>query len=64
MAVYRRVYKSGNSLVIGVPSYILAERSIKVGDYVRIENTRGSSFVVHKVRAGEKEGDSFANIGR
>lgn len=40
MSNLRKVYKSGNSLVISIPEYLLKEMGLSDGDFVRLDPIR------------------------
>jgi len=51
--VARRIYKSGNSVVVAIPSYVLARGGGEVGDTIEWSNAEGGLLVAEIVKKDE-----------
>jgi len=51
--VARRIYKSGNSVVVAIPNYLLARAGGEVGDTIEWANAEGGLLVGQVVKAEE-----------
>jgi antitoxin component of MazEF toxin-antitoxin module len=51
--VARRIYKSGNGVVVGIPGYVLARAGGEVGDTIEWTNAEGGVLVGQVVKAEE-----------
>ena len=51
--VARRIYKSGNSVVVAIPTYLLARAGGEVGDTIEWANAEGGLLVGQVVKAEE-----------
>lgn len=45
----KRLFKTGNSLVVSIPSYMKNTLSLQRGDSVSVETHDESSFIVRKI---------------
>jgi antitoxin component of MazEF toxin-antitoxin module len=64
MGVYRRVYKQGNSWVVGLPEYILQALKVQNGGYIRMKLLGNKVVRLEPVTSGEVEQDRYANCGK
>lgn len=44
MAVYRRIFRQGNSIVFAVPSYMVEALGVGLGDYFLVEQVPGPAI--------------------
>lgn len=51
--VARRIYKSGNSLVVAIPAYLLSRAGGEVGDTVEWSNAEGGLLVAEIIKKEE-----------
>jgi len=64
MAIYRRIYKQGNSFVLTLPSWMLDELELKVGDSMLMRLDKPSRAVVlYGTPADEVLKDRYAKKG-
>lgn len=56
MGAKRKVYRSGNSLVVAIPEWIWADLGVGPGDYVEVIPFTSDGFIsIRKAVTGKKE---------
>ena len=64
MAIYRRIYRQGNSYVLTLPSWMLSELDLVVGDSMLLRLDKSSRAVVlYGTPAAEVVTDRYARKG-
>ncbi len=63
MAIHRRVYKQGNSLVVSLPGWMLEELGIGKADYFKIEYSKSGYLKLTPVSSESKQADRYSRTG-
>lgn len=63
MAVYRKIYKSGNSVVISLPAWLLEQHGLEVGDYFIMKSSPGVGVQLTPASQEDKDRDRWSNKG-
>lgn len=64
MAINRRIYKQGNSLVCSFPDWMLGELGLKKGDYFKIEMSKSGYLKLSPVVAELRDNNKYSRTGR
>jgi antitoxin component of MazEF toxin-antitoxin module len=63
MPIYRRIFKTGNSVVISLPAYVLDQQGVEVGDYFIVKSQPDVGVFLRPAKAEEKNSDRWARKG-
>jgi antitoxin component of MazEF toxin-antitoxin module len=63
MAVYRKPYRSGTSVVVAIPYYMLEDLNVEPGDYFKVERLRDNALRLTPVTAESRNEDRYASAG-
>ncbi|MCK5614433.1 hypothetical protein KAR91_71875 [Candidatus Pacearchaeota archaeon] len=55
MAMFRRIFKQGNSAVITIPLYLLEQQGVEIGDYFKLDSYPNQMLTLTPVTKGQRE---------
>ena len=64
MAVYRKFYRAGSSVVVAIPYYLLEEMNVEQGDYAELKRIGVTSLELIVRKESQVLSDRYRNKGR